>query len=262
MWIDIIYKQSGSNTIQWLDPKKNISYILPKSAFEIYEEDFRRVALDYVLFKEKIDAREFKEKIVNELLYSASCEFTPNEEKIKEKIILQRNQNKEGRGKIDTSKWKPFIIGKLASNNIEKPEKRAFTDYSEGPVPFVASGNYNNGVKGYVKAHENEVLDKGNCITVSAVDGSAFYQKTDFLGRGGGGSSINIIRHDKINEYTGLFMAAVIGKVCGQYKYADMCSAAALQKETIYLPSIGAEPDWRYMEGYIKSLPYAEMILT
>ena len=66
-------------------------------------------------------------------------------------------------------------------------------EYSEGDVQFVASGCVNNGVTKFCAPKSDEVLDKGNCLTVSPVDGSCYYQATDFLGRGGAGSSIIII---------------------------------------------------------------------
>ena len=254
-WCNIIYEQSGSDTIKWLDPKIHLSYVLPNEQFSLSEEDFRKAVFDYVLFKKSIDVREFKEKIANELLYSTICDYNQNEKEIIDRI---EEYKKRSCIPIDTRKWTPFSIGELFTNN--RPEKRAFNDYSEGSIPFVASGNYNNGVKGYVEPKKNEIPDSRNCITVSAVDGSAFYQDADFLGRGGGGSSINILRHKKLNEYIGIFLSVVIGKTCSKYKFDDMCSAAALKKEIIYLPSINNEPDWEYMEMYIKNMPYIDMI--
>ena len=51
---------------------------------------------------------------------------------------------------------------------------------------------------------KEEVLDKGNCITISPIDGSAFYQETAFLGRGGASSSILILYNSSMNKYSGL----------------------------------------------------------
>ena len=38
-WVDIIYKQSGDDTIQWIKPTEHLSYQMPEKPFEIYEED-------------------------------------------------------------------------------------------------------------------------------------------------------------------------------------------------------------------------------
>ena len=54
--------------------------------------------------------------------------------------------------------------------------------------------------------YQKEILDKGNCITVSPVDGSAFYQEKDFLGRGGAGSSIILLYNENLNKYNGYLL--------------------------------------------------------
>lgn len=259
-WYNIINEQNGSDTIQWLNPKENLSYILPRVEFELLNADFRKVVFDYALFKHKINMSDFREKITNELLYCANSEFTTAEKEIKDRLSIYQANNEKLETKIDTSKWKPFKIGELLSEKLSKPNKRAFKTYDKGNTPFIASGRCDNGVVGYVTPLDGEKLDLGNCITVSAVDGSTFYQEDNFLGRGGGGSSINIIRFENLNKFTGLFLTTVIGKVCNKYIFADMCSGEALAKEIIHLPAVNEEPDWSYMEEYIKNIPFADML--
>ena len=123
--------------------------------------------------------------------------------------------------KIDTSDWKEFTIEELFETS--RPQKRSKSKYEKGDVPFVASGNYNNGVDVFLKPESGEELDKGNCITVSPVDGSSFYQECDFLGRGGGGSSIIILRNENLNKYNGYFISTIIRKVCSKYGYSSKC---------------------------------------
>ena len=154
--------------------------------------------------------------------------------------------------KIDTSKWEPFKIRTLFT--VKRPAARSQSKYEDGDVPFVASGNYNNGVLKYLKPQKDEVLDRGNCITVSPIDGSAFYQKDDFLGRGGAGSSIILLYNDNLNEYNGYFIATVIRTVCKKYYYSDMANKNVIAEETIKLPvDENHQPDFSYMELYMKS---------
>ena len=155
--------------------------------------------------------------------------------------------------KIDIKYWKEFRIGHLFS--IEKPQPRVQTQYEDGEIPFVASGNENNGVQKYCTPHENESLDKGGCITVSPVGGFAFWQKKDFLGRGGAGSSINILRNPNLNKNNALFICTLIRIACGKYSYTHMCSASKLAAETIFLPiKKNGSPDWEYMDMYMAEL--------
>lgn len=110
--------------------------------------------------------------------------------------------------KLSDREWGVFLIGNLFS--VKRPIARNKDNYESGDVPFVASGSINNGVMKCCKPHEDEKLDDAGCITVSPVDGSAFYQPYSFLGRGGAGSSILMLYADNINLYNGQFIARMI----------------------------------------------------
>lgn len=73
-WVDVIQKQSGSETIQWLDPAEHLSYQMPVEAFEVYEEDFRQTVMDYLMFQQGIDPKAFREQLVDRVLYLSTVE--------------------------------------------------------------------------------------------------------------------------------------------------------------------------------------------
>ncbi|MBQ4105862.1 MAG: restriction endonuclease subunit S [Clostridia bacterium] len=157
---------------------------------------------------------------------------------------------------IDTKQWKEFVIKDLFT--VKRPSARSQANYEDGDVPFVASGNFNNGVLKYLQPKENEILDSGNCITVSPIDGSSFYQEDDFLGRGGAGSSIILLYNPNLNLYNGYFIATVIRTVCRKYAYSDMANKDTIGAEKIKLPVDKAgNPDFSYMESYMKNLELA-----
>lgn len=154
---------------------------------------------------------------------------------------------------IDTTQWREFVIKDLFT--VKRPSARSQSNYDEGEVPFVASGNFNNGVIKHLKPKENEVLDTGNCITVSPIDGSSFYQEKDFLGRGGAGSSIILLYNPNLNLYNGYFIATVIRTVCSKYVYSDMANKDTISLEKIKLPvDKTGNPDFSYMETYMRNL--------
>jgi len=70
-WVEIIDKQSGDDTIQWLKPSEHLSYQMPEKPFEIYEEDFVKTMMDYELFRQGIDVKEFNEQLLQQILYSS-----------------------------------------------------------------------------------------------------------------------------------------------------------------------------------------------
>lgn len=152
---------------------------------------------------------------------------------------------------IDISKWQVFVIGELFK--ISRPITRSSQQYTPGDTPFVASGNFNNGITEYCTPHEGELLDKGNCITVSPLDGAAFYQERNFLGRGGAGSAILILRNVNLNKLRGLYLSAVIRKTLNRFSYNDQVSSEVIKKIEIKLPvNNQSEPDWKFMDEYMQ----------
>ena len=149
-------------------------------------------------------------------------------------------------------KWKKFLIcGKGGFFELIQPKPRRLTDYiNDGIVPFVASGAFNNGIEKYVET--NEVLEIGNCISVSAIGGFSFYQDKGFIGRGGAGSAIKLLYNDNLNEKNALFICSVLQKTLSKYDYSTMISGTKLEKEFIYLPTTkDNKPDWEYMEDFV-----------
>ena len=71
LWIDIIHKQSGHETIQWVKPTEHLSYQMPEIPFEISEEDFTKTMMDYLMFKEGIDIKEFNDALIKKVLYNS-----------------------------------------------------------------------------------------------------------------------------------------------------------------------------------------------
>lgn len=70
-WVDIIEKQSGDASVQWLKSKEHLSYQLPEREFEICEEDFIKTMMDYEMFKQEIDVKTFNDNLLNKVLYSS-----------------------------------------------------------------------------------------------------------------------------------------------------------------------------------------------
>ncbi len=155
--------------------------------------------------------------------------------------------------KIDTIGWKDFTVGELFE--VSRPIARSQAKYKEGDVPFVASGNYNNGVVKWCEPSCDETLDAKGCISVSPLDGSAFYQPTDFLGRGGAGSAILLLRNEYLNEMSGLFISAVLRAALTKFSYNDQINSRTISVQGLKLPATktGA-PDYAYMDAYMRKI--------
>ncbi len=89
LWVDIIHKQSGHETIQWVKSSEHLSYQMPEVPFEISEEDFTKTMMDYLMFKEGIDVKEFNEALMKKVLYNSEVK----QEKEKVVITLKGESN-------------------------------------------------------------------------------------------------------------------------------------------------------------------------
>ena len=154
---------------------------------------------------------------------------------------------------VKTEEWENFKVGDLF--DVSRPVARSQTKYKEGKIPFVASGNYNNGVVKWCKPTKDEVLDQKGCITVSPLDGSAFYQPVDFLGRGGAGSAILLLRNESMTEMSGLFISSVLRATLTKFSYNDQINSQNILVQEIKLPATAdGKPDFVYMESYMRKI--------
>ncbi len=88
-WVDIIRKQTGDDTVQWIKPTNNLSYQMPEKPFEIFEEDFTKTMMDYLMFKQGIDAKEFSESLVKKVMYSSK--IVSKEDSVNISLIQKEN---------------------------------------------------------------------------------------------------------------------------------------------------------------------------
>ena len=81
-WVNIINKQSGDDSIQWIKPgfdvDQHLSYQVPEKKLELYDEDFRKTVLDYYFYNNKIDIKDFNDNLINNILYNGSFKDNKN----------------------------------------------------------------------------------------------------------------------------------------------------------------------------------------
>lgn len=155
---------------------------------------------------------------------------------------------------LNSKDWRAFVIGDLF--DVKRPTSRKEDDYSNGKIPFIASGGINNGVTKFCIPKEDESLDNGNCISISPVDGSCYYHPYNFLGRGGAGSSVILLYAKKffLDRYIALFISKSIAQTTvAKYSYGHMASLDRIKKDRIYLPvNANEEIDFQFMSSFMK----------
>ena len=117
-----------------------------------------------------------------------------------------------------------------------------------------------NGCDGYFDVSK-EKITKGHCITVGAEGIYAFYQPENFAT----GNKVYTLRNEHLTKYNALFITTILNTEIYKYSYGRARILSKLDNEIIKLPALlkddkTYEPDWEFMENYIKSLPYGDRI--
>ena len=168
-----------------------------------------------------------------------------------ENILTENSQSKNI---LETHKWQDF---RLESYFKIVPGKYHSSDnYDIGTIPYVSASNINNGISQYINLEPDF---KGNCIITGKVGCTAFYQPNDFCAT----SDVNVFipKNFVLNKYIGLFLVSVINKSENyKWNYGRQCRVGDSKEIIVKLPTKNNQPDWQYMEEYIKSLPYGDRI--
>lgn len=128
-------------------------------------------------------------------------------------------------------------------------------EFGKGEKPFVTTQASNNGIASFFDYSS----EAGNVLTVdSAVIGYCSYQPLDFSASD---HVEKLIPTFKLNKYIALFIATIINKEQYRYNYGRKASQTRLKRANIKLPiKQDGQPDFEFMENYIKTLPYSSTI--
>ena len=245
-WMNIIEKQSGSDTIQWIDPSSSIRYREPEKPLELTQADFVRSVLHYILYKKGIDEKDFKEQVLNMVLY--------NDEIAEDyrKLVSIRKSSKN----IDTKGWKPFRYQDLF--NIVKGERLTKANMRNGNINYIGASAFNNGIT--ARIDNSEHIHPAGTITVcyNGSIGSAFYQEDPFWAS----DDVNVF-YPKFNmdRYIALFFVSLFRKEGLRYQFLDKWTLDKMNDTTVLLPCSEGNnaPNWDDIRAFIKSI-YKKMI--
>lgn len=155
---------------------------------------------------------------------------------------------------LNCHNWKNFLLFDYFDI---LPGKYHYPDeYDEGTTPYYSASNENNGIGQYIDLQPDF---EGNCIVTGKIGCTAFYVPEDFCAT----SDVNIFKPKfNMTNYVGLFIATVINfNENYKWAYGRQCRVGNSKNITIKLPvDTNENPDWQFMEDYIKSLPYGDRL--
>ena len=132
-------------------------------------------------------------------------------------------------------------------------------DQKEGDIAYISSTKINNGIDNYISPPEYmTVYNNSLTINNSGSVGYMFYHNYDFV-CSDHCTVISILDNNvDLNLFLAIYLKPIIESLRPKYNFAREISDARLNKEKISLPTNEkGEPDWQFMEDYIKTLPYS-----
>ena len=158
-------------------------------------------------------------------------------------------------GAISTVGWSNFRYDDLF--HVKKGKRLTKAALSLGKCPFIGAIEGGNGYRQFVSAKPNH---EGNTITVN-YNGSvaeAFYQPQPYWAS----DDVNVLYPKfALNCYIAMFICTLIKKEKYRFSYGRKWHVERMTESLIRLPITDAkQPDWKFMESYIKSLPYSKSI--
>lgn len=159
---------------------------------------------------------------------------------------------------LDIPHWKYFIIGDYFDifTGSDKPKE---DDENATLVNSIENQTTNNGTKGKIKFKGKKIFKNFISMVSIGEGGHAFYHKE-------AGAIFTRVKalcpKFDMNPFVGLFLVPILNLEKVRYSYGRVLDANRLKNTKIKLPANSTHnPNWQFMEDYVKSLPYASNLL-
>lgn len=233
---------------------QNIKILTPKRKMSFSEKVFYCKAIELNRRKYTSHGREANKTLdtilVPEKVPNRFIEIKINEINKTSKVpVVNKKIN------LETKKWKWFQLAELFNIKGSKTTLLLeLEEYGQGKYPYVTTQATNNGTEGFYDFYTED----GNILTAdSAVLGYCAYQELAFSASD---HVEKLIPKFKINKFIAIFLVTILNLEQYRYNYGRKCSQARMKEINIKLPEENGEPDFEFMENYIKILPYSSSI--
>lgn len=157
--------------------------------------------------------------------------------------------------KINVSDWNEFPICNLFEIKNTHSILRKVISEKSGNHPYVTASEGNNSVVTYISYNMSQI-EEGNSILIGGKTLVVSYQSKDYFSNDSHNLALYLKDKKRRNKYIQLFLVTALKVGLSHlYTWGDSISKKSIQKDIIILPSLSdGEPDWVYMELYIKHL--------
>jgi len=157
---------------------------------------------------------------------------------------------------LDSVQWKEFKVGDLFEVvGTRTTPLKELKDYGDGKCPYITTKATNNGVDGFY----DHYTEAGNVLTIdSATIGHTTYQQSNFSASD---HVEKLIPKFAMNRYVALFLKTILNREKYRYDYGRKFNQKRIKATVIKLPAKSNQPDWQFIENYMKSLPYSSNLI-
>ncbi|WP_179007438.1 restriction endonuclease subunit S [Winogradskyella forsetii] len=155
---------------------------------------------------------------------------------------------------LNKKEWKEFFIEDVTE--ILSGRDIYATERIKGNTPYISATANNNGIGAFV-GNENPTLES-DCLSVNRNGsvGYSFYHSYPALFS----NDCRKLRLKNSSKHIGIFISQQITRQRGKYGYGYKMGTARLKRQKIMLPINDLnEPDYVFMENYMKRLEYKKL---
>lgn len=159
---------------------------------------------------------------------------------------------------IAEKEWREFEISELFNTKIGKSIDGNKVNKTKGKTAYITRKETNNGLDGFINYDEDYLNISFPVITIGNETAEPFVQKYSFFT----GTKVNILEPKKrVSDFVLSFIVTSLKQHKSKYSYSFTINSTRLKKQKIMLPvNDNKEPDYDYMENYIKQLEYKKLI--
>ena len=171
--------------------------------------------------------------------------------------------SKGGKNTFDITKWKPFKVKDIFDVkygiNMELNACIIADENDRDAINFVARTEENNGISAKVKLVEGKTPQPAGTITCAGGGSvlSTFLQPEPFYS---GRDLYLLIPKTEMSDYTKLFCITILKANKYRYSYGRQANITLPHLELMLPVDEDGNPDYLFMESYIKDLPYGDRI--
>ena len=250
-WVKVIKHEQIDDTVKYIDPKESLSYTEDFDV-KISQSLFNTTIIESELYKNSIDFIDFCDKFSRAIIYQT--DFPLEHKEWFDKLLLLA-KTYQGDCWVDTHNWKTFKLSQIL-HQTGRGQRLRKQDRKEGEIPLATAGFVNQGISNYIGNDEQNTHVPSITIDMFC---NCFLREYNFACD----DNVYVFQtNENVSKNAKLFIVSVINaysqRFANKYNYDNQFREHTYKKESIKLPvDPQGNPDWEFMDNYIKSLPYS-----